>query len=239
MTRVIPLRRGIKQGMHGKDAIAVKRALSKAGFVRWGGFTPIFGPFAARALKKFQRKHGLLVSGAYTRQTHVKLAPYFDAYGAFLMGQIPRPRVGDTRDKIIAGAMLLYNNRVRVHYTMSGKRMQGVRERLRPPKYPEWEDCSSSYTWCFWQAGAPDPNGRGYDGFGYTGTLAQNGRRITLDQAQPGDAVLYGSGPPYQHVAMYLGKGKVWSHGSENGPYILPIDYRGDRREIRTYPMSR
>jgi len=33
-----------------------------------------------------------------------------------------------------------------------------------------------------------------------------------------------------EHVAMYVGGGKVFSHCGEGGPYILPIDYRPDRR---------
>jgi cell wall-associated NlpC family hydrolase len=113
--------------------------------------------------------------------------------------------------------------------------MQGVRERIRPPAVPRWEDCSSFATWLYWLADAPDPNGRGYDGFGYTGTLCRQGRRVSILELQPGDLVFYGRGAPWGHVAIYVGGGKVVSHGSEGGPYLLPVRYRGDVGEARSY----
>jgi hypothetical protein len=97
------------------------------------------------------------------------------------------------------------------------------------------EDCSSAYTGCCWIAGIPDPNGRGYDGYGFTGTMIRNGRRV--DTPQPADAVFYGrdrNGNP-THVAMYVGGGKVISHGSSAGPLLLDIRYRHDQHSIRRY----
>lgn len=37
LVKYVPFKREIKQGMIGKDCYAVKRALSKAGFGKWGG----------------------------------------------------------------------------------------------------------------------------------------------------------------------------------------------------------
>ena len=43
----------------GVDVLAVKRALSRAGYLRWGNFTPLWGEFAAKAAKKFQQDNGI------------------------------------------------------------------------------------------------------------------------------------------------------------------------------------
>jgi cell wall-associated NlpC family hydrolase len=96
-------------------------------------------------------------------------------------------------------------------------------------------------TWCYWAAGAPDPNGRNFDGLGYTGTQIGNGTAVTLEQAQPGDLVFYGKkvDPDPQagitHVALYVGNGNVISHGSESGPHLVQVDYRSDRKLIKSY----
>ena len=125
--------------------------------------------------------------------------------------------------------------------------MDGVRRKIYPPRVPEWEDCSSFATWTYFVAGAPDPNGAGYNGSGYTGTLSRHGRRLggegssrsqQLKLAQPGDLVFYGPGWPWGHVSIYIGGGQVVSHGTESGPNRTPIDYRSDRGQIRTYPMK-
>src|SRR5688500_2077727 len=89
------------------------------------------------------------------------------------------------REKIVSTAMLRYRNRYGIHYTQSSLRMSGVRNRIKPPAYGRYEDCSSFATWCYWVAGVNDPNGRGYDGFGYTGTLANFGRKISFPYAKP------------------------------------------------------
>lgn len=239
---IVPFRRRLARGSKGGDVLAVKRALSVAGHMKWGGFTRTFGIYAERSLKRFQKAKGLKPTGIYSMETHRKLAPHFDRYGAWLMGAIPKrddEGPDDPRARIVAAMTLLYHHREAVHYTMSGRRMQGVRMKLRPPKFPVWEDCSSSATWAYFAAGCPDPNGLGYNGFGYTGTLSRRGSAVPTDQAKPGDLVFYGGGWPFHHVAVYAGHGRVLSHGSEGGPYLLPIDYRTDRAMIRTYPLGK
>jgi hypothetical protein len=66
-----------------------------------------------------------------------------------------------------------------------------------------------------------------------TGTLCQHGHAVA--SPQPGDLVFYGSGAPWHHVAVYVGGGRVVSHGSEGGPFLEAMDYRGDRGQIRRY----
>lgn len=232
LNRVVPLPRNLKYGMKGNDVLAVKRALSEAGYIKWGSFTNKYRNGLFKTLKKFQHDHNLSANGVYEMNTHIKLKRFYDSYGAHLMVDMYKRLHPDPRQKILAAAMFGYNNRGSIHYTQSPLRMYGVKHHIFPPSIPIYEDCSSFATWTYYVAGLPDPNGLGYNGFGYTGTLANNGRK-TL-QANIGDFGLYGFFP-YKHVTIYVGNGRVVSHGSEIGPVLTSLHYRPDLNHIRTY----
>lgn len=222
----------LKLGSTGRQVLAVKRALARAGFGSLRGVTRVLGPFAVRNIKKFQAKHGIPQSGWFGPVTFKALLPYFDAYSKALY----MPKEKTPREKIVEAAKYFASIEPRVHYTQSGARMDIVRHKRRIPVTGDvYEDCSSFATACYWLAGCPDPNGSFYNGMGWTGTLGVHGRIVTASQAQPGDLVLYGPGHPWEHVAIYIGGGKVISHGSEGGPMELPVDYRRDRGQIRSY----
>lgn len=134
-------------------------------------------------------------------------------------------------------AVLALNHAPAVHYTMGASRWQGISTGRIAAKgeYPNWADCSSFYTWCLWQwlRNGPDVvNGANWQA-GFTGTLLTHGRRVTRDVL--GAAAIYGSGYPGKHVAFCLGDGTVISHGSEGGPYHLPLRYRSDLMDLRVY----
>jgi hypothetical protein len=226
----VPFKRPVKLNQVGYDSFAVKRALSKAGYGEWGkwGIKNLFGPWAVKNLEHFQKAKKLKVDGVYGLESHKKLAPYFDQYGIWLLHQVHLISPADKKRNIIeATAMVGYMNRYSIHYTQSSLRMQGVRNRIEPPHFPMWEDCSSFSTWCYWVSKASDPNGLNYDGQGYTGTLVNHGRKVYLSQAKIGDLIFYGwSGGIPTHVAVYIGNGRVVSHGSEAGPLLLPATYR-------------
>lgn len=237
--RLVPFIREVKFNTAGKDCFAIKRALAAAGFGAWGSWGRQefwFGPFAVKHLKAFQKAHKLKVDGVYGLATHKALSKYYDEYGIWLLHQTHIITPSEKkRQAIVATAFVGYNNRPLVHYTEGHLRMYGVRNHIRPPRFPSYEDCSSYATWCYWVAYAPDPNGLGYNGYGYTGTQVQHGRNISINQAKPGDLVFYGGSfwlPG--HVAIYVGNGMVISHGSEIGPLYLPAQYRRIT-EVRTY----
>lgn len=222
----VPFKRTLKQGMAGPDVRAVHRALRVARGESPGSPTRVFGPYMKKRLIAFQKSKRLTADGVYGLATHRALAPYFDNYGRWLLGQTKLLSTADLkRQKIVSTAMHGYNNRYGIHYTQSGLRMQGVRQKIRPPAYPRYEDCSSFATWCYWVAGVSDPNGLGYSGYGYTGTLARHGVRISTAQMKPGDLIFYGWFP-HNHVTIYVGNGRCVSHGSESGPVLLPYNYR-------------
>jgi putative peptidoglycan binding protein/NlpC/P60 family protein len=230
----LELPRQIELGSRGRDVRALKRALRAAGFFPRGvKVTPVFDAETDAAVRAFQRAKGLQIDGQVGPITFRALLPHYDRYGRWLVSRVEPDRVLTTRHRIVATAFVGYANREALHYTQDSRRMQGVRERIRPPRHPAYEDCSSFATWCYWAAVAPDPNGRGYDGFGYTGTQVANGS--ATNHPRPGDLVFYGGGSIPSHVAVYVGNGRVVSHGSERGPHLLAIDYRSDRAQVRSY----
>jgi hypothetical protein len=93
---------------------------------------------------------------------------------------------------------------------------------------PFTTDCSGFVTLVAKWAGAPDPNGKGYSGFGWTGTLLTNLPHIDLAHAKRGDLIVYGDAPG-EHVVMLLQDAAghadplVVSHGEEAGPSRYPL----------------
>jgi cell wall-associated NlpC family hydrolase len=74
-------------------------------------------------------------------------------------------------------------------------------------------DCSGFVTLCYKEAGAPDPNGLGYSGYGYTGTLIEHGRKTS---SPTGGDLHFWSNPG--HVAIDVGDGQVIGWGEAPGP---------------------
>ena len=141
------------------------------------------------------------------------------------------------RSKIVAAALAGVELKDRIHYNYGPQRMSGVAQRIRLPRVPAYADTSSFVTWCYWQAGAPDPNGRHYDGFGYSGTLVANGRRTA--SPRPGDLVFYGTNPKVPTVdGVFAGHGQVVIQASEAGPTLEPLHNKRPLLQIRTYPVS-
>ena len=143
-------------------------------------------------------------------------------------------------DDILQAAVLGLHHAPAIHYTQGPLRWQGIdRARVASAgEFPNYADCSAYATWCYWNGlhahlGHTDiVNGESWRA-GYTGTLLEHGERV--GSPIPGDAVIYGSAWPGEHVALYTGGGLVVSHGSEAGPLLLPWRYRADVLEIRRY----
>jgi hypothetical protein len=241
---VVPHPRDLKKGDEGWDVLALHRALSHAGFHKWNLRNIKFGPTLEADLKKFQKHEGIAADGVYGKQTHAHLAPHYTAFEINLILQWEAPHTPEIR-AFLAACMALYNMRYRVHYTQGPARMFIVKRRIKTVKQlaaytSVWEDCSSSLTGTFYMAGCPDPNGLRYCGLGYTGTLAVHGKSVPVSKIEMGALCFYGRGYPWTHVTgVVSAPGKpirVFSHGSESGPLILDVDYRGDIGQARIYP---
>lgn len=145
---------------------------------------------------------------------------------------------------VVQAAVLGLHHAPELHYTQGAKRWEGITSKLVAARghYPNNADCSAFATWCLWNGlyvlfGVRDVvNGADWRA-GYTGTMHTHGKVVAhRENVQHGDLALYGD--PYGrsgHVAVCVGGGHVISFGSEPGPFLLPIDYRADCREIRRY----
>jgi hypothetical protein len=258
----VPRGREIWQGMQGDDVVAVKRALSRAGYMRWGNFSPVWGAGAIAAVQPFQRDHGVPPGpGTYGPLTHAALVAThakgsdakwaYDNHSIALMKRfctqlVTRPDTA-TRTAIVGEAARLYANREHIDYFQVPR---PVRPK-RPPEVPSRLDCSLFVTACYFAAGALDPNGFHHSGYGYTGTLIKNGKRCSIHELEPGDLVFYGSTPRDKanetfpvgsptHVALYDGSG-VYSQGGPHphdrmGHYER-VDYRDGLNHCRHYNL--
>lgn len=138
------------------------------------------------------------------------------------------------RRRIVQAAYLSLRNEPYIHYTQGSRRWDGIRLHKRAYKgqFPNYADCSSWVTWLIWtsvlkyirngKVKTDFVNGAAWK-YGFTGSQLQHGKRVT-GRRYRGDLVFYGS--PVSHVAVYVGYGRVISHGSENGPRLLPVGYR-------------
>jgi len=69
--------------------------------------------------------------------------------------------MNDTRQAIVQWAQWAHANSAHFNYTEGPLRMSAIG--VYPPQFPINADCSAFVTWCYWIAGADDPNGLGYN----------------------------------------------------------------------------
>lgn len=155
----------------------------------------------------------------------------------------------EARRVVLLGCRLLLDHKEEVHYSQdAGERWEGIAHGLRIAEgdFPRHGDCSSTQSWLLWNAlthvGVHRDlvNGLAWRA-GYTGTIVHHGKPVMdVRNAKVGDSVLYGHqkiGGIWvpEHVATYIGGGRVFSHGGEAGPFKLGVDYRPDRVAIRRH----
>jgi len=141
--------------------------------------------------------------------------------------------MADVRQNIVNWAKWGVDNRAGFTYTEGPQRMEGIGH----PGVPCHADCSAFVTLCYNWAGAPDPNGQGYNGTGYTGTLLSHGTPISQAQAVPGDVIVYGPGTGW-HTALIVEGGAdplTVSHGQQGDPSYVRVsqDGRQPQRYLR------
>lgn len=109
-------------------------------------------------------------------------------------------------------------NEPQIHYQQS----RPIDGHGHPHKLPLYTDCSGSTIDYYEWAKAPDPSGRGYDSYGFTGDMLANAHHISKSEAKAGDYCVYGNYPG-EHVTILDEPGSVpdpmmLSHGQEAGP---------------------
>lgn len=147
------------------------------------------------------------------------------------------------RDLAVQAAFLALRHAPTVHYTQGAKRWQGIDNELKAYRgdFPHFADCSAFCTWCLWNGldhydVRDTVNGERWQA-GWTGTMVAHGKAVVHDSnILRGDCAHYGDPTGRSgHVALCIGGGKVVSFGSEAGPFLLPIRYRSDFKQVRRY----
>jgi hypothetical protein len=145
----------------------------------------------------------------------------------------------------VATAMEGVRVRQKIAYTQGGTRWSGIDRHIKGPSQPPAADCSSYTTWLAWQSRIRLRKGAGTDVInglrwqrGNTATQITKGKRhrLGVNGWIPGRTLVF-YGHPVHHVALYVGHGRVVSHGSNPGPLYLPWNYRGDFNHARAYKI--
>lgn len=244
--------RKMQQGMRGRDIVAHKRAICRAfpELYPWPkkGFTDYFGVYLGNAVKASCLVMNIKPRKIIDLEYHEALEKRkkrrdtsewaFDAYSIKLAKDFyDYYQKRQVRHRIVEAGFFWYGHRTQIHYSQ-------IRpfQKRKPPQIPTMWDCSAFVTNCYYGGGASDPNGRGFDGQGYTGTLLSHGTKISFSKIQPGDLILYGYsrgkpgfvvGSP-THVALFVGEGRILSLGSYPMGYY-EYNYRGDLNCCVTY----
>ena len=129
--------------------------------------------------------------------------------------------MADVRAQIVQWAHWGVANHGGFTYSEGAQRMEAIG---KVGQLPITCDCSAFVTICYNWAGAPDPNGQGYNHTGYTGTLLAHGQQISVSQAVPGDVIVYGPGTGW-HTAIIVEAG--------NDPLTVSMGQQGDPNYVR------
>ncbi|QSQ19981.1 peptidoglycan-binding protein [Pyxidicoccus parkwayensis] len=197
----------LQQGSSGSAVVELQRLLTAAGFSP-GAADGDFGAKTKAAVMDFQRARGLSVDGIVGPATW-----------AALRAPAPTP-VSGLREKIVSEAQWGVSNAAGIHYQQL-RPMDGINQRHKLPLYT---DCSGFVTLCYKWAGAGDPNGLGFNGQGYTGSMLGYLSAVSQSQVKAGDLVLWARNGQGEHVAMVIEPGSdplLISHGEESGPYTV------------------
>jgi len=225
------IHRALYSGDHGDDVRAVQRMLYRSlGGQATNAKNGKYGQKTVNDMILFQRSYGIQGTGNMGQSTFTQLWQFAndDDKTQYRGHKTPPPPNNEDRIRqaLVSAARWSIAN-------AGNSRYRQIRPYPRKLVLPFLTDCSGSTSCFYCVAGGPDPNGRDFDGHGYTGTQKSNGRRIDRDNRKPGDLVFHGNTEGAQHVTMYLGAGRSYSFGS-NPPGERAWDYR-KVDEVRSY----
>lgn len=132
----------------------------------------------------------------------------------------PKPVKKTVRERFVDELKWGVAHEPQIHY----EQRRPIPTHLPDHTLPLYTDCSGFLTICAKWAGAPDPNGRGFNGEGFTGDMLQHCLHIRSHDALPGDLIVYGDGSGHHVTGIVERKGAdflVSSHGTDAGPRLI------------------
>lgn len=207
--------------LHGADIAQLQKLLTAKGIPT--AVDDWFGPLTASACVEAKKRL------KYPKTDQMpscgqKLVDALEAHAPFPPPPLPAPRV-----RYVAALRDALAEHDRWDYSQT-------RPLPHPPHLSRIvTDCSGSVTYLAELAKLPDPNGRHYDGLGYTGTLLDHCSQITRAQLRPGDLVVFGAYPGH-HVCAVLTVGDdpmLWSHGRQGDPREISLSVEAASQAAR------
>lgn len=207
--------------MQGRNVKTLQRRLVEAGYrVDVDG---AFGPHTVQAVLDAKKRLGYRKRGLAIRP--VAGDTFLELLEHAKMPLVTHPRPKTTlRQRIVAYCEWGIEHEPQIHYAQI--RPFPVEA---PRRLPMRTDCSGFVTLAYKDAGVPrDPNGRNYDGLGFTGTLLSHGKRVGIAHAKAGDLVIFGPGTGHHVCALLEDGGRnmnpmLCSHGQEKGPMRIRL----------------
>jgi hypothetical protein len=236
--------RSLRAGDRGPDVLAMQQGLRAAlGSTARNSQKGVYGSLTIRDVQAFKRGWTRDLDGqVFGANAWSHLEKYLGAKQRKLIQQaaaLEVARQNEAAEARIRGLIVaeanwaLANNGLFVY-----RQVRPMPPSLRVLQARDEVDCSAFVTLCFKAGGAPDPNGRGYDSQGFTGTLW--GRGTAIASPGPSDLAFYGRmggvfGDTPEHVALVVEPGWVVSDG--HTPISkYPLHYRRDYVGSRHYP---
>lgn len=201
-------------GMTGPDVLAYTHTYRQLG-IRKRKQTRHFGSHTEANTKTFQHQHGLRADGVIGPRTFEKLQPHFDGYARWLLKRTPHYQYEPRQ--LVVGYALQALKVAPCPYRMVRPYPRSISEFDR-----EGSDCSGTFELFYLLAHKADPqindpSGFGFNGSGNTDSLWAAGHAVSTPR--PADAVFYYS--DHGHVGLYLGSGRVFSHGAPGHPHVI------------------
>lgn len=180
-------------------------------------------------VKHFQKLHSIDQSGIIGKRTWDLLEPFLTKTGKKLaLSEWLRIHPPLTvRDKVVQAALDGYAHRFQIKYVQM-RPYNWLHTGTKTAEQLYKEDCSSFAIWTYYVAGALDPGGYNFTGWGNTDSMLNHG--VQVSQPQPADFVFYDNPG---HVSIFIGDGLCVSNGHYPMSKVVP-NYRPIRC-IRSY----
>jgi hypothetical protein len=214
---------------------------AQAALAIWHGSGQVWGNSNGTGAPWFG--HGSAAYYAIQDQVKAAVKRYIANPGQYDGGQTSVVTPNSVRQAIVDNAMWGVANNAQIGYGQDNTRWPKPRNDwiVKPPRsLPMSTDCSGFVHACYKWANAPCPSG-GSQWTGFTGTMVSHGKQIGINDTQPGDFVIFGSGDG-DHTALIVQTDSVnpmlVSHGQESDPRKISLRDEAGSKLVRFYTVD-